>query len=231
MMNLDNLDWNSFWINIYAGLIYFILGLLVSIWLIPLFTLRLLKKKNKTYLKRKIASVIRELCEFLVCSQFRDKELNMEHINIFTNKKDIKNYQFVGLCPINVFSRISYPKMKFVIYEYFKNLNPEESYIELSKEYSRLKNFRAEIENILSVHSLYLDDKLILRISDLCSNIRGQEIKYTINLEYEELLAKTNEKRTGVFGVNELPDIYEKILLLIRDLSELEYFEYTIDKK
>lgn len=231
MINLDNLDWNSFWINIYAGFIYFILGLLVSIWLIPRFTLRLLKKRNKTYLKRKIASVIRELCEFLVCSQFKDKELNKEHVNIFTIKKDIYNYKFVGLCPINIFSEISYPKMSLVIYEYFKKLNPEDSFIALTKEYSRLKNFRSEIEKILSVHSLYLDDKLILRISDLCSDIRGQEINYSINLEYEEILAKTNEKRTGVFGVNELPDIYEKILLLIRDLSRLKYFEYTIEKK
>lgn len=121
--------------------------------------------------------------------------------------------------------------MSLVIFEYFNILKPEESYIELSKEYYRLKIFRLEIEKILSVHSLYLVDKLILRISDLCSDIRGQEIKYTINLEYEELLAKTNEKRTGVFRLNELPEIYEKILLLIRDLSVLEYFEYTIVMK
>jgi len=35
------IDLESFWINIYAGSIFFILGILVSIWLIPKFTIRL----------------------------------------------------------------------------------------------------------------------------------------------------------------------------------------------
>jgi hypothetical protein len=231
MSSIIHFDWNSFWINIYAGLVYFVLGLLFSIWLIPRFTLRLIKRRNKKYLKRKLASIIRELCEFLVCSQFRDKELNQEHISIFTNKKDIKNYAFIGLCPLNVFSPITYPKIKLVIYEYFTKLEPDKAYTELSQEYSRLKAFRGEIEKILTAHSLYLDDKFSLRISDLCSDIRGQEIKFLINYEYQDLIEKTQNKRTGVFGVNEIPDIYEKILLLIRDLANLKYFEYTIEKK
>lgn len=228
---IENFDWNSFWINIYAGFVYLIIGLLCSIWLIPKFTLRLLKKKNKKYLKSKISSVIRELCEFLICSQFRDKELNNEHISIYTIKKDIKNLRFVGLCPINVFKKINYPKMTLVIYEYFQKLSPEESYKELAKEYSRLKTFRSEIEKIISIHSLYLDDEIILRISDLCSEIRQQEINYLINIEYQELLGKTENKMEGIFGLNELPNIYEKILALIRDLSVLKYFEYEIEKK
>jgi len=231
MTDLANFDWNSFWINIWAGLIFFILGILFSIWLIPRFTLRLMRKRNKTFLKRKLASIIRELCEFLICSPFKDNQLNHEHLSIFTNKKDIDNFCFVGLCPINVFSKISYPKMSLVIYEYFKELKPDDSYLELSKEYSRLKNFRTEIEKILAVHSLYIDDKLILKISDLCSDIRAQELKYIINLEYDELLEKTNSKRNGIFGVNELPTIYEKILLLIKEISTLKYFEYQIDIK
>ena len=231
MHSILNFDWSPFWINIYAGSIYFILGLFFAIWLIPRFTVRLIKRRNKKYLSRKLASIIRELCEFLVCSQFRDKELNKEHISIFTNKKDIKNYAFVGLCPMNIFSPITYPKIKLVIYEYFTNLDPDKGYTELSQEYSRLKNFRGEIEKILSAHSLYLDDKLALRISDLCSDIRGQELKFLINYEYQDLLEKTQNKREGVFGLNELPEIYEKILLLIRDLTKLKYFEYTIDKK
>jgi hypothetical protein len=226
-----NFDWNSFWINIYAGFAYFILGLLFSVWLIPRFTLRLLKRQNKKYLERKLASIIRELCEFLIRSQFRDNELNQEHISIFTSKKDIINYAFIGLCPMNVFSPITYPKIKLIILEYFTKLDPDKAFTELSNEYSRLKTFRGEIEKILAAHSLYLDDKIALRISDLCSDIRGQEIKFIVNYEYQDLLEKTKNKRTGVFGVNELPDIYEKILLLIRDLANLKYFEYSIDKK
>jgi hypothetical protein len=231
MTSIENLDWNAFWINIYAGLVYFFLGVLTSIWLIPRFTLRLIKRKNRKYLKRKLASILRELCEFLICSQFRDKELNQEHLSIFTSKKDIRNYTFIGLCPMNVFSPITYPKIKLVIYEYFNKLDPDTAYKELSLEYSRLKTFRGEIEKILAAHSLYLDDKLALKISDLCSDIRKQEIDFLINYEYQDLLEKTQNKRTGVFGLNELPNIYEKILLLIKDLTTLKYFEYSIDKK
>jgi hypothetical protein len=231
MSCVEIFDWNSFWINIYAGFIYFILGILFSIWLIPRFTVRLIKRRNKGYLNRKTASILRELCEFLTCSQFRDKELNQEHIAIYFGKKGTKNYAFVGLCPMNVFSPITNPKIKIVINDYFKKLEPEKAFQELTQEYSRLKLFRKEIETILSAHSLYLDDKLALKISDLCSDIRGQEIKFSINYEYQDLLEKTQNKRTGVFGIGELFDIYGKILYLIRDLITLKKFEYTIDKE
>jgi hypothetical protein len=174
---------------------------------------------------------VRELCEFLISSQFRDKELNQEHISIFSGKRGSKNYAFVGLCPMNVFSPITYPKIKIVIHEFFEKLDPDKAYTELSQEYSRLKNFRKEIETLLTAHSLYLDDDLALRISDLCSDLRGQEINFLVNYEYQDLLEKTQNKRTGVFGVGELFDIYEKILLLIRDLTKLKNFEYTIDTK
>jgi hypothetical protein len=231
MLGIANFDWNSFWVNIYAGFIYFILGILFSIWLIPRFTLRLIRGRNKKYLNRKMSSIVRELCEFLISSQFRDKELNQEHISIFSGKRGSKNYAFVGLCPMNVFSPITYPKIKIVIHEFFEKLDPDKAYTELSQEYSRLKIFRKEIETLLTAHSLYLDDDLALRISDLCSDLRGQEINFLVNYEYQDLLEKTQKKRTGVFGVGELFEIYEKILLLIRDLTKLKNFEYTIDTK
>lgn len=227
---MENYDWHSFWINIHAGVPYFILGLIFSIWLIPKFTLRLIKKKNSSYLKIKISSIIRELCEFLILSQFRDNELNKEHLSIFSNTRRFKP-KFVGLCPINVFSKIVYPKMTLVIYDYFQKLDADTAFFELEKEYNRLKNFRSEIEKIISIHSLYLDDEIIHRISELCSDIREQEIKYFWNIEYQDILEKTQTKRTGNFGLNELPDIYEKILLLIKDLAQLKYFEYQIEKK
>jgi hypothetical protein len=227
MTDLTNFDWDSFWINIWAGLIYFVLGIFFSIWLIPRFTLRLIRKRNKTFLKRKLASIIRELCEYIFCSPFKDNELNHEIVSIFTNNRE----RFVNLCIVNVFNKISYPKMSLVIYEYFKALKPEDSYSELSKEHDRLKNFRTEIEKILAVHSHYLDDKITLKISDLCSDIRELELKYIMNLEYNELLEKTNTQRKGIFGVNELPVIYEKILLLIKEISSLNYFEYEITIK
>jgi hypothetical protein len=223
-------DWNSFWINIIAGSILFILGIIFSIWVIPKFTLKVLNKKDKTLVIKKIASIIQELCEFLINSQFRDSELNQEHVSIFTSKKDMKHYQFVGLCPTNVFNNISHLKMQLVIYEYFKKLKPDDAYFELTKEYSRLKILQTELEKIISVHSHFLNSSLILKISELCSNIRKHEIQYSVNVTYNDLLEKTNNKREGIFGLNEIPEIYKDILLLIKELSGLKYFEYSIDK-
>jgi hypothetical protein len=227
---MENTDWHSFWINVYAGLPYFILGFFFSIWLIPKFTLRLIKKRNTIYLKIKISSIVRELCEFLIVSQFKDPELNKEHISIFANSKRYSP-KFVGLCPVNVFNRIVYPKMSLVIYDYFKKLDPDSAFIEIKNEYDRIKNFRSEIEKSISIHSLYIDDEIIQRISELCSDIREYELKYIMNIEFHDLLEKTQTKRTGIFGLNELPDIYEKTLYLIRDLIQLKYFEYRIEKK
>ena len=59
------MDWSSFYINILAGAIFFVLGILFSIWLIPKYTLKLIKKKNITYFNKKISFIIFELCEFL----------------------------------------------------------------------------------------------------------------------------------------------------------------------
>lgn len=223
-------DWNSFWINIITGFIFFVFSVLVSIWLIPRFTVRLIKKKNKKYLIAKIGAVLQEFCEFLSESPFRDKELNFEQISVFTKKRDVMNYRFIALCGINVFNKIVYPKMTLVIYDYFKDNKPDDSYKLISDEYDRLKLFRLEIERILTVHSLHLHDDFVQKISNLCLDIKALETKYKSNLTYDELLKKTNSERNGVFGLNELSKIYENLLTLIKELISLDYFEYEIDK-
>lgn len=223
-------DWNSFWINIIAGLIFFVLGVLVSIWLIPRFTIRLIKKKNKKYLIVKFGAVLQEFCDFLSESPFRDKELNYERISVFTKKSDLKNYRFVALCGINVFNEIVYPKMTLVIYDFYKDRNPDDAYKLISEEYSRLKLFRFEIERILTVHSIHLDDDFVQKISNLCLDIKVLETDYKSNLLYNELLEETNSEKNGIFGLNELPKIYKNLLSLIKELISLDYFEYEIEK-
>jgi len=224
-------DWDAFYINILAGLIFFILSILTSIWLIPKFTVRLIKNKNKKYLISKIGTVLQELCDFVSESPFRNKELELEQISVFTKKKDLKNYRFVALCRINVFKKMVYPKMNLVIYDFYNEKNHEESYRLISEEYRRLKLFRLEIERVLTVHSLHIDDDFILKISNLCLDIKALETKFKTNLIYDELLKETNSERKGVFGIHELTKIYENLLTLIKDLINLKYFEYNIEKQ
>ena len=191
-------DLNSFWINIIAGLFFFVLSIIVSIWLIPKCTVRLIRKKNETFLATKISAILQELCNFLTEAPFRNKILNYERIAIFTKKyekgKISKNHKFVALCIINVFNKIVFPRMTIVIYEYYKGKNPDEKYKLITEEYNRLRNFRLEIERILSVHSLHIDDTIVQKISNLCFDIKLLEIKFKDNLLYDELLEKQLQK-------------------------------------
>jgi len=229
MIYLFIFDWNSFWINIIAGLVLFVLSLILSIWLIPRYTIRLLKKRNKKYLINKISALLQEFCEFLMISPYRDKILNLEHISIFTRKSDFKNFRFVALCCINVFNRIIYPQIVIVILEYYRHKNPNESYKLLSEEFSRLKTFRIEIERIIAAHSLHIDEAIIHKVSDLCLYIKSFESSFKVNLEYDELLKESNSIREGVMGLNDLPKIYENLLFLIKELISMRYFEYKIE--
>jgi len=229
-------DWNSFWINIIAGLIFFVLSILVSTWLIPKYTVRLIRKKNKKYSITKIGAVLQEFCEFLSNTPYRDKILRYEQVSVFTRKKDINNYRFVALCSINVFNDIVFPRMTQVIYNYYEGRNPNDSYKLISDEFNRLKEFRIEIERVLMVHSLHIDENIIQKISNLCFDIKALETKYKFNLYYDELIEEIEAKedikteRSGVFGLNEIPPIYKNLLQLIKELIGLNYFEYNIEK-
>jgi hypothetical protein len=219
-------DWNSFWLNIIAGLVIFILGIIVSH-----YSHRMSQRKNRKYLISKIDVILREFCEFMIESPFRDGIINSEQISVYTKKNDLKNYKFVALCPVNVFNKIVFPKMTLVIYDYFKDKNPNESYELFSDEYDRLKAFRLEIERILAVHSLHMDDGIILKISNLCFDIKALESEHKTNLVYDDLLVQSGSERSGFFGKNELPKIYENLLYLTKELISLNYFEYNIEEK
>lgn len=224
-------DWNSFWINIIAGAIFFILSTLISIWLIPRFTLRLINRKNRKFIIRKQSALILELCEFLMNSPFKDDLLNRETLAIFTKKSDTKNYRFVGLSVINVFNNLIYPQITIVILNLLKKTEPNIAYELITSEHKRLKDFRKEIEKIIAYHSLHLDQEIILKISDLCFEIRNQEIQFSTNAIYDDLLTKTNSERTMSFGIIELPKIYEQIFYLLRHISSLPCFEFEIKRK
>jgi ABC-type transport system involved in cytochrome bd biosynthesis fused ATPase/permease subunit len=83
-MNCIVIDWDSFWINIIAGFILLIPSILISIWLIPKFTLRLMKKRNKKYSAIKIGAILQELSEFLIDSPFREKVSSFTRLFMIT---------------------------------------------------------------------------------------------------------------------------------------------------
>jgi hypothetical protein len=198
--------------------------------LVAQFANRKTKKKNKKYIISKIDVILREFCDFIIESPYHNAFLNLEQISVFTKKSDLKNYKFVALCPINVFNKIVFPQMTLVIYDLFKDKSPDDSYKLISDEFNRLKAFRFEIERILTVHSLHMDDEIIMKISNLCFDIKSFESDYKNNLAYDELLESSGSERYGVFGKNQLPKIYDNLLLLTKELISLNYFEYKIEK-
>jgi hypothetical protein len=135
-MNCIEFDWESFWVNIIAGFFLLIPSILISIWLIPKLTLRLIKKRNKRYSAIKVGAILQELSEFLMDSPFRDKELNKEHIAIKTKKSVDKNYGFITLFNINVLNQKVFSEITLVIDQFFKNKEINEKYDIVTKEYA-----------------------------------------------------------------------------------------------
>lgn len=221
-------DWDSIWVNIISEAVFFLVTIPIAIKFLPDIAIWLLRKRNKRHLTVKFSSILIELCEFVTDSPYRDNELNKKHIAITTRKNDLKNFRFVALCNINVFSKIVYPKTLLVIHDYHKKLTVDESYKLMTEEYNRLKTFRTDIERILSAHSLLVDEEVILKISNLCFDIRQVEIDFKTNFMHDDVLQKTNTERTGFFGLSKLPKIYESALYLIKDIVTMDYFEFEI---
>jgi hypothetical protein len=225
----NNFDWNGFWLNVLVSSIFFILSIPLAIKFIPIYTIRQLNKKNKKFIARKISYVIQELCEYLNYSPYSDKELYKEKISIFTTKKDLKNYRFVGLLKINVFNKVNYPKIILMIVEHFKKLPIDEQFELIKKEKERVKDLREKLEKTIEIHSLHLNEKMISEISDLCLDIRSFEIKFKANFGIDDLIEKGIAERKGVFGILEIAKLNERFAVLLKELIQEKYFETEIE--
>jgi len=226
----SNIDSSDFLLNVLVSSFFFLLSIPVSIKLIPYFTIKELRKKNKKYIVRKISSVIQEICEYLNSLPFKDNVLNHDQLVISTTKKDMKNHRFVGLININVFNPVSFPKIVVVICEHFKSLDIESSFQLLKTERQRLGVFRLKLESIIDVHSLHIDDKTLSEISDICLDIRSFEIKFEYNNTIDDLIENGKAVRPGVFGVMDFAKINKRILDLLKKLLNDKCFEYEINK-
>ncbi len=209
------MDWNSFWINIYAGSIYFVFGILVSVWLIPKFTIRLLKRKNIIHFRTKITFVISELCDFLNNMPNEIKVNNDSTTYLVRNKKFPDLYDFVALLKPNVFKPVAPEQLKVNILTCITEYSGEKRYNFVKGEIDRLKLLQSSLENILSTHSLNIDDKIISTISTLCIEIRLMVNEFRFNSTHEEL---TGEKE-GISGAIKLDKIYDNIIQLLRILE------------
>jgi len=224
----NNIDINAFWVNIIISSFFFLLSIPLAIRLIPYFTIKQLRKRNKKYIVRKVASVIQEICEYLNCLPFKDKALNQDQLSIFTKKKDLKNYRFVGLVNINILNPITFPKIILVISEHFEKLDIENSFKLLKIERQKLEAFRLKLESIIDVHSLHIDDKTLSEISDICLDIRSFEIRFEYNNAIDDLIESGKAERPGVFGIMDYAKINERILSLLKNLLVDRNFDFEI---
>src|SRR5690606_13636419 len=109
------MDWVSFWTNILAGSVYFIIGVFFSIWLIPKFTIRLLKRKNIIHFRNRITFVISELCEFLNQMPDEFKVNNDSTEFLVKNKQHPDLYDFVAILKPNIFKPTAAEQLQVTI--------------------------------------------------------------------------------------------------------------------
>lgn len=212
-------DWPSFWTNILSEIIFFLLGILVSILIIPRLTIQFLTKRGKKFLKKKISFIIHDLCEFITEMPDEFRTTN-ETVGIFWHGKT----EYVGLLRPNLFRKAAKELLIYKILKSFDGRQPDDSFRILKGEIERLMKLKTSLENIIGVHSLNFDDKVIMDVSDLCFEIRKYEHSFNNNFLYDELKAE----RTGVFGIRELNKIYERIIDIIKDLVSTN--DYLIEE-
>ncbi|MDO3696058.1 hypothetical protein QVZ41_14490 [Wenyingzhuangia sp. chi5] len=222
-------DWDSFWMNVLVSLIFLIIGILISIKLIPYFTLKLIYKKRRKFILNKVSFLIQEFCDFLETNTFVKPELKKQNLSIFTSKKDLKTHHFVALIRYNVLEEITALKINIEILEYFSRLSPNEKFNKIENEKEKLIIFRNKLESLIDIHSLDIEENLLSEISDLCLKIRVFERKLKYNDTPDDLIKKGLMKRTSIFGVKELSEIYKLTLSIIKKLLELDFIDVEIE--
>lgn len=202
----------SFWINVIAGLPYFILGIILTIYFIPKITVSRLRKQNKEEWLYIMSNIVLELSYFLQKSPYRHNEGKDLYVYAKT-KNPIPD--IITILPGDVRNELFFLKSKSKISEFFNDESPDELNRRIIAENQRVSKLRVELENILSSHSVIIDTDLISQISKLCLAIRRHELSFSDNSMYEELLQSTGKQREGIFGYHEIVDVFEKIGLYV----------------
>jgi len=214
------MDWDSFLINIYAGFIYFFLGIVFSIWLIPLFTVRLLKHKNHKFLRSKIAYSITSICDFFnqMPVEFR---VNSETCTIKVKNLNYPQAEdFVAILKPDLFKMGAIENLVLNLLKFSGESESIDRYELMNSELKRIKELRESLEEITGLHHNTLETGVINEISQLCLEIRTVEKRSKSNITHEYL---TGEKE-GIHGMGELKQVYEKAFVLLKNLVKQRDF-------
>lgn len=216
------MGWESFWINIYAGSIYFVLGILFSVWLIPIFTLRLIRRRNKKFLRSKISYAISSLCDFFnqMPPEYR---VNDETCAIHVKNHKFPQYNdFVAILKPNLFKPVAIEQLYVNVLKSVTENVSIDRYELMQDELKRIQELRESLEEITGLHSSTLEDEIINEISQLCLEIRIVEKNNRSNIIHEHL---TGEKE-GIHGLGNLKSVYEKSFELLKNLVKQNGFSY-----
>ena len=206
----------SFWINILAGIVFFVL----SVWLVPKYTLRLIRKRNKKFLKQKISFAIQELCEFFnrMPPSFIPNESGC--VVYAANIKYPKYDDFVALFKSDLFKPAAYEELLLNVLKTIQDMDSTSRHELIESEISRLNSLQGELESMVGIHANALQEEIVNEISHLCLDIRITIKKHKDDHLFAELL-KQNE---GTFGASHLKDVYASAFSLLKNLVKQDGF-------
>ncbi|MGJ8760021.1 hypothetical protein H0I29_04330 [Polaribacter sp. R2A056_3_33] len=206
----DNVEWCKFWESQLISLPLFLLGLILSIWLIPKITISRIKVVNKVYNRRKINFIVASLCGILN-RVAQDYKVIGPGLDIYSKTNDKEINDFVAILRPNI---LTSPTKKVFDVNFLSKLiesDPEIVFTTLSKEINRLDDFLIRLEKVVGFHSLHLEEKIIQEIGILCLDIIDLKKTFEDNCIWDEL--KT--KRTYVTGGREMLHVYKRIIELL----------------
>jgi hypothetical protein len=131
------------------------------------------------------------------------------------NKKYPDLFDFVALLKPNVLKPVAPEQLKVNILNTITKCPGKKRHDFVLQELERLNLLKNSLENVLSKHSLNIDDKLISSINSLCLEIQFMANEFRFNAASEEL---TGEKE-GISGAGRIDKIYDKIIELLRLLE------------
>ncbi|MEQ8533643.1 MAG: hypothetical protein RIF36_21155 [Imperialibacter sp.] len=212
---IDKINWTSFWEEQINAIPYFIIGIVISVWVIPYFTIRGIEKKNLRFINSKTSFIVFELCEFLSRIPEGIRQ-DGEGVAIFLKGKR----EFVALLRPNLLDALTLAKFERAVLD-LSEVESAKQHELVTHEHRRLMKLRDTLERLTGFHSLHIQNQVSNEVSDICYEIRKFEDMYSMNLTYEELL---NEK-VGKFGILQLRNVYVKSANLVSHLIDRNSFE------
>lgn len=215
---------------IISGL-FFVFGIIASIWILPFFISRRLMSQNSIEIKNKLGAICQELSFFINKAPFYSFMENDISHSVFLNDKKKGGKIFVclfgfdfkdGIVRLSLFKKIS---------NYFKTDNVKSEYIQLINELDRLKKMRERIESIKLIHGEFLSTPLTNKITQLCLDIRAFEIEFYNPFNEEEMEKFFVRERLLTYSITPLYKIYESIFSILDIILSEKGFEVKTEKK